>query len=625
MCGIAGIVNLASDGIDKDLLHRMTLSLRHRGPDGDGIYIDRAVGLGHRRLSIIDVAGGAQPIGNEDNTIQVVFNGEIYNYLELHDDLCKRGHRFRTKSDTEVIVHAYEEWGEECLLKFNGMFAFALWDQRQQILLIARDHLGIKPLYYTAVGNNLLFASEIKALLQCPKVKRSVDIQALDQLFTFRFVPSPRTLFEGIVKLPPASVLRVEKGKYSIRRFWRVPPKEHLRISEGEAVERYQDLLKDAVRLQLRSDVPLGLFLSSGIDSGVILAIMREHLTQPVETFTIGFSGGESTNEVDDAKVVADLFDARHTHMMVSPEDYLSYYERYMWDLEEPVGNETAAAFYFVSLLASKKVKVALTGQGVDEPWAGYDRYRGVRMSQTYSQLPRFLTKSLAWMVDKVPTPNERINRAVHSLGEKDRLLRFAMIYSFFSSDMKTHLFQPDIQRQVDLKNYGAKAALAYLYDDVKHLDAVSQMLYIDTRGNLPDDLLMVNDKTSMANSIESRVPLLDVRLVEFIESLPPELKLKGRTAKYLHKKAVERWLPREMVYRPKKGFDNPIDTWFRTRMSGYVRDMLLSKDSRVGRFFDQSYIAKLIEQDASGRQQLRRHLYLLISFEMWHRRFMEN
>lgn len=625
MCGICGIFDLSSQPIDRALLDRMMAIIHHRGPDGEGRHVDREAGLGHRRLSIIDVGGGGQPIGNEDGSIQIVFNGEIYNFIELREQLEKAGHVFRTHSDTEVIVHAYEQWGRDCVKQFNGMFGFAIWDSRKRELFLARDHLGIKPLYYTQIGRQLLFASEIKCLLQHPDCRREVDHSSLAELFTFRYVPSPKTLFSGILKLPPGHTMTVKAGGFTIERFWNYVPQLRTQWNEAALVEEYQHLLEDAVRLQLRSDVPLGLFLSSGVDSGVLLAIMSKHTSTPVHAFTIGFDGGGKQNEVDDAKDMARMFGADHHFQMIGPDDYMKHYERYMWDIEEPVGNETAAAFYFVSRLTSTKVKVALSGQGADEPWAGYDRHRGAKLSAMYSRLPRFATGALASVVQALPGRIERLKRGVGSLAEPDMLTRLAKMYSFFSADMKRELYRGKLQEMLAADPYGTRTALARLQADVKHLDPLTQILYIDTRSNLPDDLLMVGDKTSMACSIEGRVPFLDYRLVEFIESLPPSMRLRGLTGKYLHKKACLKWLPKEIVYRKKKGFANPVDQWFRVRMRDFVEDCLLSSSSSLGAYFDQNYIKRILELDREGREPYRRHIYLLVSLELWHRAFIKN
>ena len=624
MCGICGIFDLSGRSINRDTLAKMNSVIRHRGPDGEGELVDQEVGLGHRRLSIIDVDGGGQPLGNEDGSMQIVYNGEIYNFIELRDELEKAGHKFKTKSDTEVIVHAYEQWGAACVKHFNGMFAFAIWDSRKRALFIARDHLGIKPLYYVRVGSQLLFGSEIKTLLQHPECPRALEEEALAELFTFRYVPSPKTLFKGIKKLPPAHSMTVSKAGVQIGRFWDWVPRQRKNAREEELVEEYQRLLENAVRLQMRSDVPLGLFLSSGVDSGLLLAIMSKYSKGPVQAFTIGFEGGEKTNEVEDAKAMARMFGAEHDFQILAPDDYVNYYERYMWDLEEPVGNESAAAFYFVSKITSQRVKVALTGQGADEPWAGYDRYKGIKLSEFYSRLPGAITNGVAPLVAKMTGRTERFKRGVASLSEPDMLTRLTKVYSFFGADMKAQLYMGALKEDFETDHFGTRMALSRLQSDVKDLDPLTQMIYIDTRANLPDDLLMVGDKTSMACSLEARVPFLDVRLVEFVESLPPSFKLRGLTGKYLHKKAALKWLPKGIVHRKKKGFSNPVEEWFRTRMSGIVEECLLSKDSSMARYFDQNYIRQIIELDRAGKEQYRRHLYLLVSLELWHRSFFK-
>lgn len=623
MCGICGIFNLNGMPINPVLLNQMAKVIQHRGPDGEGSFIDTEIGLSHRRLSIIDLNGGAQPICNEDGMLQIVFNGEIYNFVELREELKNFGHEFRTQSDTEVIVHAYEQWGMNCVNRFNGMFAFAIWDKHKRELFLARDHLGIKPLYYVQIGYRLLFSSEIKSLLQDTEYLREVNLESLAELFTFRCVPSPKTLFKNIFKLPPGHRMLATRSEITISRYWSWIPQLRKKYREEELIEEYQDLFEDAVRLQLRSDVPLGLFLSSGIDSSVLLAIMSQQGSGPVQTFTIGFEGGEKTNEIDDAFLLARNFGADHYSMTVTPDDYVRYFERYMMDIEEPVGHEAAPAFHFLSNITSKYVKVALTGQGADEPWAGYDRYKGVKLSGIYSRLPKFVTNDLAHLICKMPGRMERLKRGLMSLGEPDMLIRFTKIYSFFSTDMKEELYKGALKREFDADHFGTRLALSRLQSDVKNLDPLSQMLYIDTRASLPDDLLMVGDKTAMANSLEVRVPFLDYRLVEFIESLPPHLKLHGFTGKYLHKKACEKWLPKEVVHRKKKGFANPIENWFRVRMRSFVEECLLGPDSSMGRYFKQNYIRRMLELDREGKEQYRRHIYLLVSLELWHRTFI--
>jgi asparagine synthase (glutamine-hydrolysing) len=623
MCGICGILNFNGRAVDRDLLEAMSSAIQHRGPDGSGSYASGGVGLGHRRLSIIDLEGGSQPLSNEDDAIHVVFNGEIYNFVELREELEEKGHKFKTRSDTEVIVHAYEQWGMDCASRFNGIFAFALWDENRRRLFAARDHLGVKPFYYTTVENTFLFASEIKALLADNRCPREVDLNALAQLFTLRYVPSPDTMFANIKKLPPGHFMVVDCSGIDIKRYWTRKPKVVAHASERQLLETYQDLVEDSVRLQMRSDVPVGLFLSSGVDSGTLLAIMSKYAGRPVQTFTIGFEGGEGSNETNDARAMAARFGAEHSEMMIGPEDYAAYYERYLWDLEEPVGNETAAAFYFVSLIASRKVKVVLTGQGADEPWAGYHRHKGAYLSQLYSHLPAFLTQQVLKTTVGRLSKSERLRRAVLSLDEKDTLTRFIKIYSFYDSTMKEQLFQDWLSQSISTDGAEAKKSLQSLQADVGNLDPLTQMLYMDTRSNLPDDLLMVSDKTSMANSIESRVPFLDYRLIEFIETLPPDLKLRRLDGKYLHKKAAEKWLPKQVVHRKKKGFANPVDKWLKDRLSKYVGDCLLSEESAVRKYFRPDYIRRLLADHDAGRQNYLRHIYLLISFEMWHQAFI--
>jgi len=623
MCGICGILNRNGAPVDRDLLDRMTDAIRHRGPDGEGRYVCGEIGLGHRRLSIIDLEGGAQPITNEDGTLHIIFNGEIYNFIELREELKKKGHIFKTRSDTEVILHGYEEWGLDCILRFNGIFAFALWDQPRKRLVLARDHLGVKPLYYVELGNRLLFGSEIKALLADPGCPKEVDLPALGQLFTLRYVPSPETLFHRIKKLPPGHLMVAHSEGIEVRRYWNWTPQIRHDVHERDLIEQYQELVEDAVRIQMRSDVPVGLFLSSGVDSGALLALMSKYAGKPVHTFTIGFEEGETSNETHDAREMAARFGADHEERIVSAEDYQKYYDRYLWDLEEPVGNETAAAFYFVSLITSRKVKVALTGQGADEPWAGYHRYIGVKLSRFYSRLPKFLTDGIVRKIVEKSSKNQRLQRGVVSLSEQDILTRLVKIYSFYSSAMKAKLFQPWVKEQISTDGREARQALSRLHADVEKLDPLTQMLYIDTRSNLPDDLLMVADKTAMANSLEARVPYLDYRLVEFVETLPPEKKLRWFTGKYLHKKALEKWLPKEVVYRRKKGFENPIDKWLRDRMRFYVTECLLSDRAAVNRYFERNYIREIVAQHEAKNQNYLRHIYLLISFELWHQKFM--
>jgi asparagine synthase (glutamine-hydrolysing) len=622
MCGVCGVFEFSGMAGDRRV-EAMTQALAHRGPDGKGFYVAGEIGLGHRRLSIIDLHGGGQPMSNEDSTLQIVFNGEIYNFVELRQELEQFGHIFRSKSDTEVILHAYEQWGPECVTRFNGIFAFGLWDATLRQLMLARDHLGVKPLYFVELGSRILFASEIKALLTDPDCPREVDLEALSQLFTLRYVASPATLFRRIKKLPPGHRMLVNRNGIRVQRYWRSLPELDYKSDESSLVERYQHLVQDAVRLQMRSDVPVGLFLSSGLDSGALLSLMSEHTGHPVRTFTIGFQDGERTNETDHARELAHQFGAEHSEFVIRPQDYECYYNRYLLDLEEPVGNESAAAFYFVSRIASQKVKVVLTGQGADEPWAGYHRHLGIKLSQMYTRLPRRIRDSLLRPLANRFARNERVRRGIQSLGEPDMLSRLIKMYSFYTPEMKSSLFQPWVLRHVSVDGIEARQALSQLHADVDGLDPLTQTLYLDTRTNLPDDLLMVADKTAMANSLEARVPFLDYRIVEFIETLPPHFKIRGLQRKYLHKKALERWLPKSVVYRKKKGFANPIDFWLRSGMRSFVRDFLLGESAAVRQYCNVPYIEHILAIHERKERDYMRHIYLLLSFELWHRQFI--
>ena len=624
MCGICGIYSPVAARIDRTILENMTQSMSHRGPDGTGFYVSERVGFGHRRLSIIDLKDGAQPMGNKEGTLQLVFNGEIYNYVELRESMKRIGHRFRTASDTEVILHAYEEWGTDCITRFNGIFAFALYDIEEGRLFLARDHLGVKPLYHTRMPNgDFLFASEIKALLKHPGVGREVDPLALGDLFTYRYVPSPKTLFRRIEKIPPGHSMIVDSEGTRSARFWNHVPQPANGVTEKELMKSYQDILEDAVRIQLRSDVPVGLFLSSGIDSGALMALMAQHTREPVHTFTLGFQDGDKTNELAGARDFSNLFGSCHHERVIGPEDYMSYYQRYMLDIEEPVGNETAAAFYFVSHLAKDHVKVVLSGQGADEPWGGYHRHLGAKLSELYSFLPATVTDGLARVITRYLPRNEMLKRGVLSLAEKDIRVRLKKIYSFFSQDMKQELFQEWLWEETSHSMEALNDSLTRILRDLGDRDLLTQILFLDTRSNLPDDLLMVGDKTSMANSIEMRVPFLDVRLVEFVESLPSDMKIHGMTAKYLHKKALAKWLPASVIRKKKKGFSNPIHEWFRSGMSGFIEETLLSGHSASSHYFREEYIRRLFQLHKERREHNLRHLYLLLSFEIWHKTFL--
>lgn len=617
MCGLSGIYH-PGKYIDPDELNRMTHILYHRGPDGYGTWTDKGIGLGHRRLSIIDAEGGGQPCVNEDESVVLVYNGELYNYLELKNILLACGHVFHSASDTEVLLRAYEQWGIDCVDHLNGMFVFAVWDKTHQRLLIARDHLGIKPLYYTRQEGCVLFASEIKSLLQSGKCLPRMDMEALSLLFSFRFVPAPRTLFSGIYKLPAGHRLVVTDKGLVIDRYWTCKPIIRTSCTEQELADEYAVRLARVVKQQLRSDVPVGLFLSSGIDSATLLALMSQNSPQPVQTFTLGFADNTSRSELSDASRLARLYGAEHHQRIITALDYRDYFERYMHDIEEPVAHEPAPAFYFLAELAANTRKVVLSGQGADEPWAGYDRHRGLSLSRWYSGLPVWLTRFFAQTVGRMPFAMERLKRGLSSLSEPDLTTRLAGIYSFFSTELKQDLYRGRLKALHEAGHIRSADLIHQWQTGITHLDPLTQMLYMDTRTSLPDDLLMVADKTSMAHSLEVRVPYLDYQLIEFIESMPVHFKLRFMTGKYLHKKAVSRWLPQEVVHRPKKGFSHPVDLWLRTALRPLIEEWVLSPESPLVPYFDRRVLVLMYQRYLAGREPYMRHFFLLLSLALW-------
>ena len=621
MCGICGIFNYAGGPPpDQRWLRAMTASLHHRGPDDDGFLCDDPAALGFRRLSIIDLEGGHQPIPNEDETCWIVLNGEIYNYRDLTRQLQDAGHRFRTRSDVESVLHGYEAWGRDVTNRLNGMFGFAVWDGKQRCLLLARDHLGIKPLYYYDDGRRLLFASELKAILQDESVPRDLDHEALGVFLALGYVPAPRTLFKGIRKLPPGHRLHVDAGGARLERYWtRVPEIQH-DISDVAAVEGYAERLRRAVERQMVSDVPIGCLLSGGVDSGVVTAIMSELSSEPVRTFSVGFAEPGDWNELDEAHETAQLFRTEHHPLTISAADYVDFFAESFWYLEEPVLSQSTFAYYFLTRLARQHVKVVLTGQGADEPLAGYDRYRGEKMAASLGWLAG---SSVSQRLVRALPRAEKLRRAARSLGERDPVARFAQIHALFSPADLSRLLAPDVAAAIPALD--ATEPLRYWQRDVEHLDGLSQLLYIDTRMSLPDDLLFYGDKLAMANSLEARVPLLDWELVEYIESLPPRLKLRGWNGKYVHKLAARRWLPEGVIRRRKKGFGTPVDAWFQRELEGFVLSTILGTGSVCRELFDAEFIRQLVVEHRQRHRDHRRRLFALLSFELWHRRFLQS
>lgn len=577
MCGICGIyLHDNSSTIDGELLKSMADIIRHRGPDDEGFHFDRNLALGMRRLSIIDLARGKQPIYNEDETIVTVFNGEVYNYLELREQLQKRGHTFTTASDTEVIVHLYEDMGEECVHQLRGMFAFAVWDKRHRRLFIARDRLGIKPLYYhTVIGKQLVFGSEIKSILRHPKVKASLDLDALNNFLSLKYVPAPQTMFEGIKSLPPGHTLSCDSHGINIRQYWDLSftNNDHPRQREEVYAEQLEELLRESIKLRLRSDVPLGAFLSGGIDSSTIVALMSQIMDKPVKTFSVGFKQENGiTDELPYASLIAQQYKTDHHEIIITARDFVDMAEKVIWHLDQPIADQATVATYMVSKLASQHVKMVLTGEGGDELFAGYARYSGERLSPLFRLIPKSI-KSLAQMVNNRTTGLRRQRIALNALCQVDEAQRFATWFPLFNHDSKQALLTPDLQNKFN--GIAGNQAFAQQLARTDATEPLNRMLYVDTKLWLPDYLLLRADKLSMAASLEARIPILDHKLVEFAASLPPNLKLKNLTRKYLLKKSGRKLLPKIIIDRKKKGFPIPIYKWMENEARPLIYDTL--------------------------------------------------
>jgi len=621
MCGIAGVFHSkANKAVDEALLQRMCESVSHRGPDGDGIFVDQhhRVGLAHRRLSIVDLATGGQPMTNEAGDVWLVLNGEIYNYPDLKRELAAKGYQFRTTSDTEVVVHMYSEYGKECFARLNGIFAVAIFDKRDGSLLLARDHFGVKPLYYALQDGTLTFGSEIKVILQDPLFRREMDFEALNSFLTFRYSPSPQTLFKNIKKLYPGHYLKIRaNGTTELDSFWDYRPR-HQPISEADAIVQYQDLLETAVKRQMMSDVPVGLLLSGGVDSAVIGHLMQSFSADRIKTFAIGFEGKGDYNELDHARGSSERIGSDHFEMTLGRQEYLDFFYESFHYSEEPIAEMTIPAMYYVSRLASRHVKVALTGQGADEPLAGYKRHFGEQQLSRFSPLLRALPlKSVAALLPR----NERLKRFAYASSFADGMERMLAIYTIFTPEQKAKLLRPDVRallKDVD------RELVQRLYDESTSLgDSLSKLLYVDTRMSLSDNLLLFGDKMSMANSLEMRVPFLDIELIKFIESLPPSMKLKGVTHKYIHKRAVKKWLPDEVIHRKKRGFVTPVDEWLQRDLSDVARDQFNDPASAVRTYFDLGYVNHMLDQHKKRRENFQRGIFALLSFEVWHRCFL--
>lgn len=614
MCGIAGSINCK-------LSSNELMALKHRGPDFQQL-IDFNMGenkiyFGHTRLSILDLSqNGNQPMFTKCGNYGIVFNGEVYNHLALRKKLP--GVSFYGNSDTETILYYLKEFGIAAVNDFNGIFSFALVDKIKQKVYLVRDHFGVKPLYYYQKGNCLIFGSEMKIIKNNPIYEKAIDANALNTFLTFRYNPAPFTLFKDVRKLEAATYLVYhQNGETELINYWSKPQKINQNIDEKEAIGEYQRLLEQAVKRQLLSDVPVGLLLSGGLDSAVLGHLMAKHNSHPIQTFTVGFKGKGNFNELDDARDTAKFIGAEHRDIFMDREQYMEYFYKSFYHTEEPIAEPTIPALFYVSNLASKHVKVVLSGQGADEPMAGYKRYRGEKILSDYSGILSMLPLSLAQKM--FPTSNA-IERGVYSSQFKDELDRFIAIYTMFTPDLKKQLYQDNIAPLIN-KSQRVHFEKYYNQTDPKS-DSLSKLLFLDTRGMLPDNLLIFNDKMTMANSIENRVPYLDIDLINFIETLPITLKLRGKVGKYIHRKAAEKWLPDSIINRKKRGFETPVGDWFKEELASNLIDLIDSDQSFSKQYFNIVAIKNMIHLHKEKKKDYRRNLFMLLSLELWYKNF---
>lgn len=622
MCGIVGIIQPENKGaVDPGLLQRMNSTLTHRGPDDEGHWVQRNVALAMRRLSIIDLEGGHQPISNEDGTVWTVMNGEIYNFRELAQELTAKGHRFRSRSDTEVLVHLYEEAGEDFVQRLRGMFAIALWDTRAEKLLLYRDRVGIKPLHYWFRNGTLLFASEIKALLEHPDVGRDISLSALGDYLSYLYVPTPRTIYREIQKLPAGHFLRCEKGGIRLQSYWNFEYRQTRVLKEGEWVEKLREGLRDAVRSHLVSDVPVGAFLSGGMDSSTVAAWMSRESSGKVKTYAIGLGQGRF-NELPYAREVAKRCGTEH-HEAGVEVDAFQLLPKIIAGFDEPFADSSALPTYLVSEFARREVTVALSGDGGDELFAGYLWTWKEIWLERYRRLPRSLKRSLESMVLKNGYQPER-ERGFFNLLRRfayDARLRpwesFARRSMCFQPWMKQELFQPWVR---DTLQEEGLERVRRIYEEAPAASLMDRLLYLDSKIYLPDDLLTKVDRMSMLHSLEVRVPLLDHKLIELANSIPFSLKVRGGTTKYILKQAMKGLLPAPVLKQRKQGFSVPLGKWFREELFPFAKKLLLDEKGFSRRHFRREYMERLLEEHRSGRQRFGAQLYALVILELWHR-----
>jgi asparagine synthase (glutamine-hydrolysing) len=625
MCGICGKLEFDLQArVSPGLVKAMADTISHRGPDDEGYYVSGPIGLGFRRLSIIDLNTGHQPISNEDGSVWIVFNGEIYNYKELREFLLSCGHVFKTRTDTEVIVHLYEELGESCVEKLRGMFAFAIWDDRNKLLFIARDRLGIKPLYYASSSKSLVFASEMKAILADPEVRREVEPAMIDRFLSFNYSPGEETFFKNIRKLQPGHYMVARQGELHIRQYWDL----HFSTEPGhqnqkQAEEQLVELLEESVRLHMISDVPVGFLLSGGLDSTAMLSLAAGKTDQPISSYTIGFSEPGIEDERPYARLAASRYGVKHYEMTITSKDFVDFLPQYVWHMEEAVCEPPAVALYYISKLAKEHVKVLISGEGGDEAFAGYPNYRNLLWLERLKSVAGPFKGAFSGALG-----------ALNSVAHSNKIAKYLPLldipltsyyysrtsspFSFFNQPANP-VYSSAFAATVD-KRKSLSAVQKYLQGDLNNLN---KMLYVDTKTWLPDDLLIKADKITMANSIELRVPFLDHKVMEFAASLPANFKVHGFTTKYLAKKALSQRVPQEIINRKKTGFPVPYESWLRKDLNSWLRDLLLSQRAMERGYFDRRGVENLFSRN-SETGAYSKEVFCLAVLELWHRIFSD-
>ena len=625
MCAIAGIYNIRTgEPVSLRLLKAMTDTMVHRGPDDEGFYATGPVGLGHRRLSIIDLAGGHQPIANEDETVWVVFNGEIYNFGELHDQLVKKGHVFKTRSDTEVIVHLYEEEGEKCFEKLRGMFAIAIWDARTRKLILARDRVGKKPLFYFYDGFRFAFASEMKAILEIPGVPRVIDSEAVSDYFSYLYIPAPKSIFKNIRKVLPGHYLVVSKEGIREREYWDLSFAHSSQLTEQEWCEQLLDTYREAVSIRLMSEVPLGAFLSGGVDSSSVVALMAGLVNKPVTTCSIGFAEQEF-DETDYAREIASRFKTDHHEHVVRP-DAVGIVEKLACHYDEPFADSSAVPTYYVSKAAREHVTVALSGDGGDENFAGYRRYYFDKRENTIRGLLPAAVRNpvfgaLASLYPKADwAPRIFRGKATFQNLARSPIEGYFRSVSALKTELKEQVLQGDLRQE--LGGYDSLDVLRFYYEQADTKDPLSRIQYVDIKTYLTDDILVKVDRASMANSLEVRAPILDHKVMELAASMPSSLKLQGMNGKYIFKKALEKLLPDSVLYRKKMGFGVPLAQWFRNDLKDLAHSVIFNRSG--DRLLNDSTVKRVWQEHQSGLRDRSTELWTLFMFRLWMQRFMK-